>query len=74
VVTDLVMPGMSGRELAERLGHRVPGLPVLFTSAYSSEEVVRRGLLEPGATYLQKPFTIDTLATMVRATVRPPGD
>jgi two-component system cell cycle sensor histidine kinase/response regulator CckA len=74
VVTDLVMPGLSGRDLADRLATLQPDVPVLFTSAYSSEEVVRRGLVAPGAQYLQKPFTIGALATTVRALVRQPRD
>jgi two-component system cell cycle sensor histidine kinase/response regulator CckA len=74
VLTDLVMPGMSGRELADRIAARQPGVPVVYTSAHSSEEVVRRGLVAPGADYLQKPFTLDALATTVRAMVRQPRD
>jgi DNA-binding response OmpR family regulator len=74
VLTDLVMPGMSGRDLAAQLASSHPATPVLFTSAYSSEEVARRRLVEPGASYLQKPFSIDALATAVRATIRRPPD
>jgi PAS domain S-box-containing protein len=66
LITDLVMPGSSGRDLAEWLLGEMPGLPVLFISAYSADEVVRRGLLAPGANYLQKPFPLETLALAVR--------
>jgi two-component system cell cycle sensor histidine kinase/response regulator CckA len=74
VLTDLVMPGMSGRDLAAQLASSHPATPVLFTSAYSSEEVARRRLVEPGASYLQKPLSIDALAPAVRATIRRPPD
>jgi len=67
VVTDLVMPGMSGRELAERLAVERPGVPVLFMSGYTDDESVRRGLLPTGAAFIQKPLDVDRLLTMVRA-------
>jgi two-component system, cell cycle sensor histidine kinase and response regulator CckA len=66
LVTDLVMPGMSGGELAARLSARWPGLAVLVISGYTDEVVVRRGLLEPCISFLQKPFTFDVLAQKVR--------
>ena len=66
VITDVVMPGMGGRELAERLARFRPELPVLFTSGYTDGEIVRRGLLEPGAAFVQKPFTPDGIVRSVR--------
>lgn len=58
LVTDLVMPGgMDGRELAMRLQHEEPGLKVLFTSGYSPEMAGRALKLQPGQSYLQKPYT-----------------
>jgi PAS domain S-box-containing protein len=66
VLTDVVMPGMGGRALAERLGQLRPDLPVLFTSGYTDGEIVRRGLLEPGAAFVQKPFTPEAIARIVR--------
>ena len=74
VLTDLVMPGMSGRELGDRLAADSPELPVMFTSAYSANEVVRRGLLVPGSSYLQKPFTVEELATAVQKLMRQTRD
>ena len=66
VLTDVVMPGQNGRVLAEQLAEQRPGLRVLFMSGYTDDEIVRRGLLQPGAALLAKPFTIEALATTVR--------
>jgi two-component system cell cycle sensor histidine kinase/response regulator CckA len=66
VLTDVVMPGMGGRELADRLAKLRPDIPVLFTSGYTDGEIVRRGLLQPGAAFVQKPFDPDTVVRIVR--------
>ncbi len=66
VVTDVIMPTVGGRELGERLAELRPGLPVLFISGYTDDDVVRRGLLSPGSPFLQKPFEPDALARKVR--------
>src|SRR5689334_3217646 len=66
VIADVVMPGMSGRELSEQLARIRPGLPVLFISAFTDEDVIRRGMLEQGRPFLQKPFTPQELARAVR--------
>jgi CheY-like chemotaxis protein len=66
VITDVVMPGMSGGGLGERLAFERPGLPVLFISGFADEDVIRRGLLEAGRPFLQKPFTLADLARKVR--------
>jgi PAS domain S-box-containing protein len=66
VLTDVVMPGMNGRDLAVRIGEQFPGTPVLFTSGYTDSEIVRRGLLDPGAAFIQKPFTPDTIVRILR--------
>jgi len=65
VVTDVVMPGLSGGELAERLEQIRPGLPVLFVSGYADDEVIGRGQLRPGRQLLSKPFTGAELAYRV---------
>jgi PAS domain S-box-containing protein len=57
LITDVVMPGMSGSELAARLTVRREGLRVLFISGYAPNETVREGILEPGVAFLQKPFS-----------------
>jgi len=66
VLTDVVMPGMSGRSLADRLASHCPGLRVLYMSGYTDDAIVRHGMLEPGLAYLQKPFRPDALARKVR--------
>jgi two-component system, cell cycle sensor histidine kinase and response regulator CckA len=66
VVTDVVMPGLGGRELVSRLKIMSPRLPVLFVSGYTEEGVRKQGVLEPGATYLEKPFTPEKLLHKVR--------
>ena len=66
VVTDVVMPGMNGRELAEKLRQIRPGLRILFMSGYTDDEVIRRGVQRGDAAFLQKPFTPAELARKVR--------
>ena len=66
VLSDLVMPRMSGRELGQEIARRFPGLPGLFMSGYTGEDVRSRGLLEGSAPFVQKPFTPEGLARRVR--------
>ena len=66
LLTDVVMPEMSGRELAERVLARTPEVRVVFMSGYTSEVVGAGDLLQPGVNYLQKPFGPESLAQMVR--------
>jgi two-component system, cell cycle sensor histidine kinase and response regulator CckA len=65
LVSDLAMPKMSGRELADRLAEQHPAILVLFVSGYPGEEVERRGLLESGRPFLQKPFAPESLIARV---------
>jgi two-component system cell cycle sensor histidine kinase/response regulator CckA len=67
VVTDVVMPGMSGRALVDALRARRPGLRALFVSGYPQEVIARRGVLDSGIEFLAKPFTPATLVVRVRA-------
>ena len=66
LLTDVVMPRLSGRELASRLRWAQPDLRVLYMSGYSQGAVVHHGELEPGIELIQKPFTLEGLATRVR--------
>jgi signal transduction histidine kinase len=66
LVTDVVMPGMSGRELMRRLAEVRPSVKVLYMSGYSDEAVERHGVLDPGTAFIQKPFTPSVLARRVR--------
>ena len=68
LVTDVVMPGMGGRELADTLKSRRPQLKVLYMSGYTNDEVVRHGVIVARDAFLQKPFTPTSLVAMVRAT------
>jgi two-component system cell cycle sensor histidine kinase/response regulator CckA len=66
IVTDVVMPGMSGGELAVRVRAIRPEIRILFVSGYNDDKVVRRGVLHGEDDFLQKPFTPMELAQRVR--------
>jgi len=66
LVTDIVMPGLSGREVADELRRRHPDLRVLFVSGYTRDAIVQRGVLDAGIAFLQKPFTASSLLARVR--------
>jgi PAS domain S-box-containing protein len=66
VLTDIVMPAMSGRELVEALQSGRPNVRVLYMSGYTDDEIVRRGLYDPRMSFIQKPFTAPDLAMQVR--------
>jgi signal transduction histidine kinase len=70
VITDVVMPAMSGKDLAKQIRSRWPGLPILFISGYTSDEVVGKGLIDQGEKFLQKPFAPDLLARAVGEMVK----
>jgi CheY-like chemotaxis protein len=66
LVTDVVMPEMNGRQLADELLGQRPDLRVLYTSGYTDDAMVGRGVLTPGMAFLQKPFAIEQLARKTR--------
>jgi PAS domain S-box-containing protein len=69
LITDVVMPAMSGRELGAELKRRRPEIRVLYMSGYTGNAIARRGLLEEGVAFIQKPFTAESLAGKVRDTL-----
>ncbi len=66
LITDVIMPGMSGRDLATKLSERFPDLKILFISGYTDDAIVHHGVLDPGLSFLQKPFTPHAIAKKVR--------
>lgn len=66
LLTDVVMPGMSGNDMSRRVLVRRPNLPVLYMSGYTDDAIVQHGVLEPGINFIQKPFSPDALALKVR--------
>jgi two-component system, cell cycle sensor histidine kinase and response regulator CckA len=66
LLTDVVMPGMNGRVLAEQLSPRQPGMKVLYMSGYTDSFIAGHGVLNPGTQLLHKPFTEDALIRKVR--------
>ncbi len=68
--TDVVMPGMSGRALAEEALRRRPGLKVIYTTGFSRNAVIHNGVLDRDCNFLAKPFTIEQLARKVHAALK----
>jgi CheY-like chemotaxis protein len=72
LITDVVMPDMNGRDLAQRLTKGKPDLRCLFVSGYAADVIADRGVLENGAGFLQKPFSLSALAVRVRDVLASP--
>jgi FixJ family two-component response regulator len=66
LLTDVVMPGMNGRKLADEAKQRQPALRVIFMTGYSRNAIVHQGRLDPGVELIQKPLTSEILAATVR--------
>ncbi len=66
LITDVVMPEMNGRELAERLQALRPGITCLYTSGYTADVIAHRGIVDEAVQFLQKPFSLRALAEKIR--------
>jgi YesN/AraC family two-component response regulator len=66
VITDVIMPEMNGKELAVAVRKILPDICILFTSGYTEDQIVEEGSLDEGIHFLQKPYSIQTLAKKVR--------
>ena len=66
MITDVVMPLMSGKELADRMAVKYPDIRVLFMSGYTDDSIVHHGVLDPGIQFLEKPFTFYGVTKKVR--------
>lgn len=70
VISDVVMPGMNGRDLTERLRSQYPGMKILFMSGYTANVIANRGVLDEGVNFIQKPFSMKGLAVKVHEVLR----
>ena len=73
VLTDVVMPGMSGREVAQAIKTAHPEAAVLYMSGYTDDAIVRHGVLEPGINFIEKPFTSQALVSKVMSVLKDGG-
>ncbi len=69
LLTDVVMPGMNGKQLHQKLTVMKPGMKTLYMSGYTANVIAQRGILEEGVAFIQKPFNVDTLSQKVRETL-----
>jgi CheY-like chemotaxis protein len=72
MITDIIMPGITGPEVADQLAALRPGTKVLYISGYPEDLVANQGVLDPGVAYLSKPFTAVALAEKVRGVLNSP--
>ena len=67
LITDVIMPEMGGKELAQKLKQAIPHIKTIFSSGYTDDHIVHSGILDEGVNFLQKPFSIQSLAKKVRS-------
>jgi len=70
LLTDVVMPGMSGPELAHQIGRLRPGIKIIFTSGYTDDAIIRQGVLDPAIAFIQKPYRPKALARKIREVLK----
>jgi len=73
LITDVVMPGMGGAELSDRLRRKIPDIKVLYMSGYTDNAIVHHGVLDPGKQFLEKPFNLSQLSRAVAQALRDSG-
>lgn len=73
LLTDIMMPGMNGVEVAAQIAEAYPGIRIFFMSGYADQDLIRQGLLTPGARFLQKPFSPMELVSEIRAILDEPA-
>jgi CheY-like chemotaxis protein len=69
MITDVIMPGMSGRVLADKIRSHSPGMRVLFMSGYTDDAIVQHGMLEDGIQFIQKPFLVNDFGVKIREVI-----
>jgi len=74
LLTDVMMPGMSGRELAREMARRGLASRTLYMSGYTDDAIAEHGVLQPGIAFIYKPFTVDALALKLREVLDGPAD
>jgi DNA-binding NtrC family response regulator len=67
LITDVIMPGMNGKELADQLAALHPEMKILYMSGYTADVIAHHGVLDEGVGFLQKPFSIKGLSDTIRA-------
>jgi CheY-like chemotaxis protein len=73
LLTDVVMSGMSGRELADQIVQKYPGIKILFTSGYTDDSIARQGIFDLTVAFIQKPYRPKALARKIREILSPPA-
>ena len=73
MLTDVIMPGMNGKDVAEKIRETRPAVKLLFMSGYTANVIAHRSMLDPGVQFISKPFTIQQLSVKVRKVLEKSG-